>query len=61
MKELIRLIIDARLWTDTKGQDLVEYALLAGFITVAVGAGFPPVTSNISTIFSRIGSLLNAS
>ncbi len=61
MKELIRLVIKARLWKETEGQDMVEYALLAGFITVAVGAGFPPVTSSISTIFSRIGSLLQAS
>ena len=40
------------------GQDLVEYALLAGFITVAVGATFPPASNSISTIFSRVGSLL---
>lgn len=60
MKRLISYLVSARLWNDTRGQDMVEYALLAGFITVAVAAGFPPVTSSISTIFSRIGSLLQA-
>ena len=60
MKHLIRIVINARLWKETKGQDLVEYALLAGFITVAVAAGFPPVSSSITTIFSRVESLLAA-
>lgn len=40
---------------------MVEYALLAGFITIAAGALFPPVDQSISTIFSRVNSLLTAS
>jgi len=52
------MIITNRLWKEEHGQDLVEYALLAGFITVAVGAAFPPVSSSISTVFSRLGSML---
>jgi pilus assembly protein Flp/PilA len=48
-----------RMLRDEGGQDLVEYALLAGFITVAVGATFPPVGDGISTIFSRVGSVLS--
>ena len=60
MKRLISSLVEARLWKETSGQDLVEYALLAGFITVAIGAAFPPVSSSISTIFSRVGSLLAA-
>lgn len=59
MKSLIDFM-QTRLWKETQGQDLVEYALLAGFITVAVGAAFPPVSASISTIFSRVGSLLAA-
>ena len=58
MKKLTIRLLHSRLWDDTRGQDLVEYALLAGFITVAVGAGFPPVSNSISTIFSRLGSML---
>ena len=42
---------------DERGQDMVEYALLAGFIAVAAGAVFPPASDGISTIFSRLGSL----
>jgi pilus assembly protein Flp/PilA len=45
-------------WRDTQGQDLIEYALMAGFVAVAAGAAFPPVGNAISTIFSRVGSSL---
>jgi Flp pilus assembly pilin Flp len=45
---------------DVRGQDLVEYALLAGFVAVAAGAIFPTtIAPNISQIFSRISSTLN--
>ncbi len=42
---------------DERGQDMVEYALLAGFIAVAAGAIFPPASDSISTIFSRLASI----
>ena len=41
-----------------QGQDLVEYALMAGFVAVAAGAVMPSISTNISTIFSKIGSVL---
>jgi pilus assembly protein Flp/PilA len=43
---------------DTRGQDLVEYALLAGFIAVAAGAILPNISGSISTIFSKMASVL---
>lgn len=60
MNKLIQSLIACRLWTETHGQDMVEYALLAGFITVAAGATFPPVSSSISSIFSKLTSLMAA-
>jgi pilus assembly protein Flp/PilA len=48
-----------RLVKDTEGQDLVEYALLAGFVAVAAGALLPGISNSISTIFSRMGSVLS--
>lgn len=50
----VRQIID-----DEQGQDLVEYALLAGFVAVAAGALLPGISSSISIIFTRMGSVLN--
>ena len=43
---------------DAEGQDMVEYALLAGFVAVAAGALLPAISTSISTIFSRMGSVL---
>jgi len=37
---------------------LVEYALMAGFVAVAAGALMPGVATNISRIFSQVGSVL---
>ncbi len=48
----------SRLLADTKGQDLVEYALLVGFMVIALWVFFPTtVVPSISTIFSRIVSV----
>lgn len=49
-----------RILKDTRGQDLIEYALMAGFVAVAAGALMPNVASSISTVFSKINSLLVA-
>lgn len=43
------------------GQDLIEYALLAGFIAVACAALMVPITAQISTIFSSLTSALTLS
>ena len=46
---------------DVQGQDLIEYALMAGFVAVAAGAIFPTTLApGISTIFSKINSTLAA-
>jgi len=45
---------------DTRGQDLIEYALMAGFVAVAAGAIMPNVASSISTIFSQVTSVLSS-
>ena len=44
-----------KLRNDMRGQDLVEYALIAGFVAVAGGATFPTtVMPAVSTIFSKL-------
>ncbi len=61
MKGLITWLRTREFWRDTQGQDLIEYALMAGFVAVAAGAVMPSVSTSISTIFSKIGSVLVAS
>jgi Flp pilus assembly pilin Flp len=46
-----------RLCADTKGQDLIEYALMGAFVAVAAGAIFPTgLMPAVSSIFSKIVS-----
>ena len=45
---------------DEEAQDMVEYALLAGFIAVAAGAVLPGISNSISTIFSKMASVTGA-
>ncbi len=54
VRRLWRLVI----WRDCRGQDMVEYALLAGFIAVAVGTISPDLASSMSEIYSRVASKL---
>ena len=60
MKKLYKIAMGLRIWKDTKGQDLIEYALMAGFVAVAAGAIMPNVATQVGTIFSKVNSQLGA-
>ena len=60
MNRIKQMILTAKVWQDTKGQDLIEYALMAGFVAVAAGAIMPGVSDNISQIFSKISSSMGS-
>ncbi len=61
-------MLKLKIWADNKvqvlkdehGQDLIEYALMAGFVAVAAGAIMPGVARSISTIFSKVASVMSA-
>jgi Flp pilus assembly pilin Flp len=55
MRQLTKFIWKIRIWKDTLGQDLTEYALMAGFVAVTAGALMPGVASMISQVFSKVG------
>jgi len=61
VRDINRLLLRLRIWADVRGQDLVEYALVAGFLAVTAAALSPNIASSVSTIFSRITSVLPAS
>jgi len=46
---------------NTHGQDLIEYAMIGGFVAAAAGATVPGVAGKISTIFSKVGSVMSNS
>ncbi len=60
MNKLKNVILKLTIWKDTRGQDLIEYALMAGFVAVAAGAIMPGVSTQITAIFSKITVQLTA-
>jgi pilus assembly protein Flp/PilA len=58
MPQLINIVRKMKIWKDTRGQDLIEYALMAGFVAVAAGAIMPGVASSINVIFSQVNSIM---
>ena len=58
MQKFYNLIWKLRM--DRRGQDLIEYALMAGFVAVAAGAIMPNVATAISTIFTKVNSVVTA-
>ena len=60
MKYISKALWRLQIWKDTKGQDLIEYALMAGFVAVAAGAIMPGVATSISVVFSKVASVMTA-
>lgn len=60
MTRIINLVWKLRIWNDQRGQDLIEYALMAGFVAVAAGAILPDISTSISQIFSKIASQMTS-
>jgi Flp pilus assembly pilin Flp len=55
---MMNLLLKLKIWKDKRGQDLIEYALMVGFVAVTAGAIMPGVATSISTIFSKITSVM---
>ena len=61
MNRFKKLLYGLRIWKDTRGQDLIEYALMAGFVAVAAGAVVPGVAESIKTIFGKVNNVMSTS
>jgi Flp pilus assembly pilin Flp len=55
-----QMILKLKSLKDTRGQDLIQYALLAGFVVVTAGAVMPGVAGSISTVFTQVASAMTA-
>ena len=60
MTRISNAILKLKIWKDQHGQDLIEYALMAGFVAVAAGAILPNISTSISQIFSKIASQMTS-
>src|SRR5258706_3061995 len=58
MKKLTRAVLALKIWKDKHGQDLIEYALMAGFVAVAAGALMAHIAGSINTGFSKNNSVM---
>lgn len=47
-----------RLVQNVKGQDLIEYALMAGFVALAAVTMIPGIASSINVVFSKVNSVM---
>jgi Flp pilus assembly pilin Flp len=61
MQKMWRLLIGLRVWGDQNGQDLIEYAMIGGFIAVVSGMLLPNVSNDVSMVFSKIASTMTSS
>ena len=51
-----------KLWKDCRGQDMIEYALLAASLVIVVAGFLPPtIMPAISRIYSTVTSMMNGS
>ena len=55
---VIRRIRRLAIWRNTRGQDFVEYALLAGLVAVASGLFLPGISESMCEIYTRLESRL---
>ena len=60
MKSVVNLVWQLGIWRDVRGQDLIEYALMAVLWPSGRGAVMPNVATRFSPIFSNVGSVMTA-
>ena len=47
------------MWNDDRGQDLIEYALMAGFVAVAAGGIFGTnIVPKLQSVFNKVEEVL---
>ena len=57
MKTLENAVWELRLWKDTRGQDFLEYALIAAFIATVYGV-ITPAAPSVAAVFSKVANAL---
>jgi len=60
MTQLWNSILKLKIWSDSRGQDMVEYALAAGFVAGAAVAVSPALGSSLINIFGKVALTLQS-
>ena len=58
MRQLTKIVSKLKIRKDTLGQDLIEYALLAGLLAFGAGVILPGVSDSLNTLCNRVTSVL---
>ena len=58
MQKLWHSVISLRIWSDQHGQDLIDYAMIAGFIAVVSGMFLPNVSEDVSRVYRELTRML---
>ncbi len=53
-------IWQTKIFKDTRGQDLTEYALMAGFLAVGCAAALPDIATTIVTLITKVIAVLTS-
>jgi pilus assembly protein Flp/PilA len=61
MKRVKDQLLRLQVWKDSRGQDLVEYALAAGLVAVAAVACMPGLSATVNNVFTKIASIIDSS
>jgi Flp pilus assembly pilin Flp len=51
-------VVSLQIWSDQHGQDLIDYAMIAGFIAVVTGMFLPNVSKDVSRVYSELRRML---
>jgi pilus assembly protein Flp/PilA len=57
---LLKFYVKAQCLREDIGQDLIEYALVAGLIALAATAGMSTVAGDINNAFANVGGLVTS-
>jgi Flp pilus assembly pilin Flp len=58
MQRVWHSVISLRIWNDQHGQDLIDYAMIVGFIAVVSGMFLPNVSKDVSRVYSELARML---
>ena len=58
MTALLNATVKLKIWKDNHGQDLIEYALLGGFLAASYAAVLPDLAASIATVLTKVIAIL---
>ena len=58
MLQIVRTVLNLQIWRDRRGQDLIEYALMAALIATGVVTMSPQVAASFADILSKVNAVV---